>query len=501
MEADPGRIRAAALPWWGRLLALLVAIITTGVLVVGWGAGVDQAVRIWPGLAAMVPSTALLFAVNSLALVYPRNRAGRAQIIRAAALFSLAVALINLALILLGIADGIDAFLGSAVGLGDLGEDRMALATSLCFLLLAISLLTLLGNGRQEAIFVGTATGGLLLSLAALVGYIFGVSALYAVSLFTAMALLTSLSFVILFTVVLFARSDRGWVRTFTGPGEGSAGARRLIPLVIGVPLLLCFLVLLGMRADFYETDFGLSLLGILIVILLFVSVLRNAHIQNEMQQQLTMRLQQLTEDNETLLQEVYHRVKNNLQQIKALIMLEAPLLPKNQRDVLHALSDRIGALAGVHKLLLSSPSVLTLDPLPFLEDLCNGIIHGSGAERRNITCVVEADSRPVKVDLAIPIGLLVNELVTNALKHAFVGREAGTVRVSLKTADEGSLRLIVRDDGCGMEDQRETRDDRAGKRIVHGLVRQLGGSMRISTDRGTIVEVTIPPEARTEHG
>jgi chemotaxis protein methyltransferase CheR len=196
------------------------------------------------------------------------------------------------------------------------------------------------------------------------------------------------------------------------------------------------------------------------------------------------------------LLQELTHRVKNSLQLIASMIMIEA----RNQKSgeakaALRKVSHRITALAHLNSKLSDSNAVAVVEAGTYLEELCRDLIasvHKGGDS--SIVLKTDIESELLSTDRAIPIGLIVNELVTNAVKYAFPGEKKGTVIVSFKRS-LAELRLTVADDGQGLDPRRL--DSGLGARLVDGFARQLGGRVeRKSESGGTTVHLVLPSRA-----
>ncbi|WP_165190567.1 sensor histidine kinase [Caulobacter soli] len=189
------------------------------------------------------------------------------------------------------------------------------------------------------------------------------------------------------------------------------------------------------------------------------------------------------------LLREVYHRVKNNLQIVDSLLVMQTRQMPDPEaKQALRSLRDRVFALGLVHQQLMGSTDLKTFDIAPFLHELSTNIVHGGGAN--DVDLSVEAIPLDVGLDFAIPLGLLVNELVTNSLKHAFPDGQ-GEIDVNLSRADDGGLLLVVADNGKGY-----SRDGAGlggepaakmalGSTIIEGLVAQLKGTIMVQSRRG----------------
>ena len=193
------------------------------------------------------------------------------------------------------------------------------------------------------------------------------------------------------------------------------------------------------------------------------------------------------------LMQELTHRVKNSLQSIAAMVMIEARSHKSGEgKAALERVSHRIDALGQLYSKLSKSDTVEAVDAATYLDDLCRDLlasVHKEGAT--SIVLKTDIESELLPTDQAIPIGLIVNELVTNALKYAFPSETKGTVMVTLKRVP-GELRLTVADDGKGVDPRRA--DSGLGGRLVEGFAQQLGGQVeRESGSQGTTVRLILP--------
>lgn len=174
----------------------------------------------------------------------------------------------------------------------------------------------------------------------------------------------------------------------------------------------------------------------------------------------------------ESLLGEVNHRIKNSLQLVTSMLNTDARRAGSGEvRDRLEQAAARVRAVTSVHEMLYRSNEVTTVAFGAYLRDFCAALAAGSSAPGVRIDC--DAVKVPLAADTAIPLALIVNELVSNALKHAF---PAGSGRVAVSTRLEGgALVLEVADDGVGKAGDAQ---QGLGTRIVQGLVGQLGASM-----------------------
>jgi PAS domain S-box-containing protein len=193
------------------------------------------------------------------------------------------------------------------------------------------------------------------------------------------------------------------------------------------------------------------------------------------------------------LLQELTHRVKNSLQFIASMITIEARSLKSGEgKAALARVSRRILALGQLYSKLGESDTFEAVDAATYLSELCRDLIASVYKDGDAfIMLKTDIESELLPADKAIPIGLIVNELVTNAVKYGFPGEAQGTVTVTLKRVP-GELRLTVADDGQGLDPRRA--DSGLGGRLVHAFARQLGGHVdRESDSQGTTVRLILP--------
>ena len=193
---------------------------------------------------------------------------------------------------------------------------------------------------------------------------------------------------------------------------------------------------------------------------------------------------------NETLLREVHHRVKNNLQVVSSLLRLQLrKLAPGTARDALQDCEGRVQSIAAFYERLHCEQGE-GVDALTYLRDVARSALD-AGA-REGVTCEVSGGTFAVHADAAVPCGLIVNELLTNALKHAFPGGRAG--RVWVRTAVEGvRVRVEVSDDGVGLGPEALARSS-LGLRLVASLANQLGGRLEtVAADVGATFRVEFP--------
>lgn len=193
------------------------------------------------------------------------------------------------------------------------------------------------------------------------------------------------------------------------------------------------------------------------------------------------------------LMRELAHRTKNDFMVLASIVKLQAREHPEAMRAAFDALADRIAVMAKVHEQLQPGDEHVIVDAREYLEGLCEGV-SGTGKETRPISVQVTADPVQLMLGDAVPVGLIVNELVTNALKYAFPEGQGGTVDVGFKMADQGTAEIVVRDNGVGCP---PTARDGLGSQLVRTLARQMKGTVkREGADRGcrAVVRVQLRP-------
>ncbi len=187
--------------------------------------------------------------------------------------------------------------------------------------------------------------------------------------------------------------------------------------------------------------------------------------------------------EKELLLKEVHHRVKNNLAVIVSLIRLGYDRLDSEQgRAVFSDLENRVGSIALVHEKLYRSNDLSGIDLCEYVRDLANQVL-ATFPLHTAVDVDVSIPDVFLPLDMAMPIGLIINELLTNSVKYAFTGREKGMIRIAVERDEKYELRYT--DDGVGMPVENDACGS-LGLKLVRGLVDQIGGTLRMDCDRGT---------------
>jgi PAS domain S-box-containing protein len=191
--------------------------------------------------------------------------------------------------------------------------------------------------------------------------------------------------------------------------------------------------------------------------------------------------------EKEVLLKEIHHRVKNNLQIISSLLSLQTRYLKVPQAQ--HALEDsknRVKSIALLHELLYQSKDIARIDFAQYIKNIILQLFHAYDIDANTVTFEINTDDRVLEIDAAIPFGLIINELVSNALKHAFPGGRKGKITIELSGDDVGVTKMIVSDNGIGFPRGLDLRTmNSLGLKLVTTLTHQLSGTIELDRTAG----------------
>ena len=195
--------------------------------------------------------------------------------------------------------------------------------------------------------------------------------------------------------------------------------------------------------------------------------------------------------EKEILLKEIHHRVKNNLQIISSLLKLQGRFNPDEKLNaVFRECQDRIRAMAGVHALLYRSRDFTRINFGDCIREITAELLRTYQISTVNILTDIHAEEVMLSIDEAIPCSLIINELVTNAVKYAFTETGHGEIKIDLAETKQG-IRLLVKDNGVGFPPELNFREtETLGLQLVNMLVKQLDGTIEQSVEGGT--EYTI---------
>jgi two-component sensor histidine kinase/sensor domain CHASE-containing protein len=247
-----------------------------------------------------------------------------------------------------------------------------------------------------------------------------------------------------------------------------------------GLPVVLEFTLDLGKGAQYFQAHFAAS--GDAEVIVVTREVTAEKRVEEAQQ-------------HEILVKEIHHRVKNNLQVISSLLSLQASAASDLQtRSLLNESRNRVRSMALIHEKLYQSGGGPGGGYAQYVRDLADQLLNSYKGEAAVVGIGIEVDDIPMDLDLSVPVGLIVNELLTNALAHAFPQGRPGRITVVMRRIKGGQVQLAVNDDGIGFPTEIDYRNPTSlGLRIVNILVQQIRGSLTLETAEGTTFRVIFP--------
>jgi two-component sensor histidine kinase len=189
--------------------------------------------------------------------------------------------------------------------------------------------------------------------------------------------------------------------------------------------------------------------------------------------------------EKEVLISEIHHRVKNNLAIVSGLLELQA-IKSDNQEliDVVRMTQDRIQSIAGVHELLYQTDRFTDIPFETYLQRLSDHLMDIHNGETRSIECRIQCENVNLSINQAIPLGMLISELITNSFKHAFDGEQSGIIEISLKSS-KYKIHVDYRDNGDGFDPSDFETDSSIGITIIKTLLKQINAKYRIQTSEG----------------
>ncbi len=217
-------------------------------------------------------------------------------------------------------------------------------------------------------------------------------------------------------------------------------------------------------------------------------------------------RLAAAIDQQELLMQEIHHRVKNNLQVVASLLNLQASRIRQPEaRAEFQSARDRVRTLATLHRHLYAHGELHTINMREFLIELCSQLFQAMGEKAgERLRLEIEAPELKMSSDQAVPLALIVTEAVSNAVKYAFPGGRRGSISVYL-TADRDHAELEIFDDGVGIpagrvETEAGTRDG-IGIQLIRGFARQLGATLQVEEGHGTRYKIHLPLQRKRLDG
>ena len=229
-------------------------------------------------------------------------------------------------------------------------------------------------------------------------------------------------------------------------------------------------------------------------------SAIENARLYERAQREITERMraeEQIKvslEEKEVLLKEIHHRVKNNLQVISSLLSLQSRCIEdQSVLELFQESQNRIRSMALIHEKLYRSQDLVRIDFAEYIRNLATHLVRSYRANLGTVNLKVDANDVSLSVDAAVPCGLIINELVSNSLKHAFIDGREGEIRIELRSDRDHQLTLIVGDNGVGFPRDLDFRSTESlGMQLVNTLTNQLDGTVELHSNGGTEFKITF---------
>jgi len=259
-----------------------------------------------------------------------------------------------------------------------------------------------------------------------------------------------------------------------------------------------------------------LLFLGLLLLVYFVANFISKKHYAAQLEEQVHKRTEQLEsserqlrkslEEKEILLKEIHHRVKNNLQIISSLLDLQADTLgiPQDPKilEIFEESKNRIRSMTLIHQNLYQTKDLARIDVPEYIRELVAHFISAYGNLMERITPRIQVDNISLNMDTAIPIGLILSELISNALKHAFLPGEDGEIHIILRSESEDTAVLKVSDNGIGLPQNITVEEAQSlGLQLVGLLTQQVKGTIAIKRNKGTTVTITFPYKASCLRG
>ena len=198
--------------------------------------------------------------------------------------------------------------------------------------------------------------------------------------------------------------------------------------------------------------------------------------------------LKKSLEEKDILLREVHHRVKNNMQIISSILRMQSRNIEDPKlKDVLQESQNRIHSMALIHENLYNNKSLADIKFSSYIKSLSGNIARTYASQQANVVFDYQIEDAYLPMDIAIPCGLIINELISNSFKYAFIDKSNGIIRIHFKIVEEGVFQLIVSDDGAGIPAEIDiTKTKSLGMKILHKLVQQIEGELHSDFSNGT---------------
>lgn len=239
------------------------------------------------------------------------------------------------------------------------------------------------------------------------------------------------------------------------------------------------------------------AIILIVILLLAILFLVNGLHVRrNNGMSKVNSGLEEKLEQKETLLKEVHHRVKNNLQTVSSLLSLQSRTVSdKKIENIIKSSQHRVVSMSMVHEMLYKRDDYSSkIELKPYVEELCKYLIRSVKGNENNIDTNLDIGDYKLSIDTVIPLGLIINETITNALKYGIPGDTKGEIKIHLSQKGTNTYEMYLGDDGIGFpEDVSPKTTNSLGLKLIHNLARQLRGTIvRDSEAKGTYYQINF---------
>ncbi len=203
--------------------------------------------------------------------------------------------------------------------------------------------------------------------------------------------------------------------------------------------------------------------------------------------------------EKEVLLKEIHHRVKNNMQIISSMLGLQSTLMSnKELNDILKDSQNRIKSMALIHEKLYQSENMACISIKDYVDSLVKNLYNSYGISVDRINIEKDIDDFTFSIDTSIPLGLIINEIISNSFKHAFPDGRKGKISITIKKGENGNFRMEITDDGVGFKEDVDIKNTRTlGMNLIFALTEQINAEIKIEKENGVRYEVIFPDAKR----
>jgi len=196
--------------------------------------------------------------------------------------------------------------------------------------------------------------------------------------------------------------------------------------------------------------------------------------------------------EKEVLLREIHHKVKNNLQLISCLLYVQSKkAVDERPQDILQDFQDRVKSMAMVHEKLSRSHNLAKINLAEYVKSLFDNLFQLYNVRPDRIALNFDVDNTMIGVDTAVSCGFVINELVSNSIKHAFPGGRKGEINIEFHSDDEMGFKMVIRDNGIGFKTDL-AKSNTLGLQLVNAVVEHIDGSIKLDSSGGTRLEIAF---------